>query len=132
LRALATLPAEVVSDVVENASTDDSVTIAERLANQMVRLGINSGFSKACNTGAAMAETEFLLMMNPDSEIDGDAIEAPIDTADRHPKAAGINPRFVSSVRNWKSPPAPLDDRRVTTLSGAALFVRKALRQSTG
>jgi N-acetylglucosaminyl-diphospho-decaprenol L-rhamnosyltransferase len=124
-RALASLPADVISVVVDNGSTDDSVTIAEQHADRVVRLKDNLGFSKGCNVGAAIADTEFLLMMNPDSEVEGDAISALIAAAGRHPEAAAFNPQLVRSNAELPASPPQPDDRVVDTLSGAALFVTK-------
>lgn len=124
-RALASLPADVVSVVVDNGSTDDSVAIAEQHADRVVRLNKNLGFSKACNAGAAVANTEFLLMMNPDSEVEGDAIAALIAAAERHPEASAFNPRLVRSAAEPRLNEPLANDHRMEVLSGAALFVAK-------
>ncbi len=131
-QALASLPADVAAIVVDNGSSDDSAAIAERLGSRVIRLGGNFGFSKACNAGAMVADTEYLLMMNPDSEVGDNAIAALIAAAERHPKASAFNPQFVRSAADLESPASPADDRLVETLSGAALFVRKRLYDEVG
>lgn len=131
-RALGSLPAGVPSIVVDNGSVDASAATAELHAGQVLRLNQNFGFSKACNAGAAVANTEFLLMMNPDSEVEGDAISALIAAAERYPDAAAFNPRFVGPASPPPARSAPTDDRRVETLSGAALLVRKKLFDEVG
>jgi len=56
--------------VVDNGSTDHS---ADFLANHpeitLLAAGTNLGFAKACNLGAADANTKFLLFLNPDAAL---------------------------------------------------------------
>lgn len=131
-RALASLPGDVVSVVVDNGSRDDTVAVAQKHATRLMPLKANFGFSRGCNVGAAVATTEFLLMMNPDSEVNGDAIARLVAAADRHRGAVAFNPRLCDSVQGEALVPSPADDRVVATLSGAALLVRKRLFDEIG
>lgn len=73
-RAIQGVSAEVI--IVDNASTD--ATVAE-IQSQYPSVTVicnerNEGFAAACNRGAATANSEYLLFLNPDVELDSDAI----------------------------------------------------------
>jgi len=57
--------------VVDNASTDDSMVVLERLYPQVrcLRNPLNEGFATACNQGARLSASEYILFLNPDAEI---------------------------------------------------------------
>lgn len=58
--------------VVDNGSTDGSVEAIERLEIpklETVRMHENVGFARACNQGARLATTPFLLFLNPDARL---------------------------------------------------------------
>ncbi len=71
--------------VVDNASTDDSVSLAESKASgwhfplRVIRNIENRGFGAACNQGAALAKTEFLLFLNPDARLFSNSLKAVIE-----------------------------------------------------
>ncbi len=57
--------------VADNGSTDGSPERVERELPEVavVRMGRNSGFAAACNAGAAVGSSPFILLLNPDAEI---------------------------------------------------------------
>jgi len=56
--------------VVDNDSSDDSVRLAQNLgATQVVSLGRNVGFSRACNVGLQQVKTPFVGFLNPDVQL---------------------------------------------------------------
>jgi GT2 family glycosyltransferase len=70
--------------VVDNASTDDSVEQAVASSRQLplrvIHNRVNVGFAAACNQGAeaaAAAGAEFLLFLNPDTELRPGCLEQP-------------------------------------------------------
>jgi GT2 family glycosyltransferase len=62
--------------VVDNASRDRSLAIAEEWGAKIVRNDANEGFAKAANAGAAAAETRFVCFLNPDCLVTEAAAEA--------------------------------------------------------
>src|ERR1700675_3297227 len=67
----ASCPPGVEIIVVDDASTDESATVAARLASRLVRLSTNAGPAAARNYGAQHARGEILLF------VDSDVIVAP-------------------------------------------------------
>jgi GT2 family glycosyltransferase len=98
--------------VVDNGSTDGSVTfISERFPEvRMVRLPENLGFSAAVNAGIRASETEFVALLNNDTEQDPGWLAALVRAAERYPKS-GL---FASKLLDF-------DDRGVLDGAGDAL-----------
>jgi hypothetical protein len=63
--------------VVDNASTDSSVERAAEVGHaDILRNSVNRGFAAACNQGAALVQSDFLLFLNPDCRVGPGAIAA--------------------------------------------------------
>jgi GT2 family glycosyltransferase len=62
--------------VVDNGSTDDSTAIVGEMMPQalLIRRNVNLGFAAGANIGAERAGGNWLLFVNPDTELDSDAI----------------------------------------------------------
>jgi GT2 family glycosyltransferase len=66
--------------VVDNGSTDDSLTLVERSIKEppfnlkFIRNIDNRGFGAACNQGAQLADSEYLLFLNPDARVYEDTL----------------------------------------------------------
>ena len=58
--------AGVATIVVDNASEDNTVRVAEAHGARVIRNARNEGFGRANTIGAAAADSEFMLMLNPD------------------------------------------------------------------
>lgn len=70
--------------VVDNGSSDGSENAVEGLPNvTLIRAGANLGFGKACNMGAAHANAEFLLFLNPDARLFADSLDKALDFMQR-------------------------------------------------
>ncbi len=131
--------AEVI--VVDNASSDNSVRVAEGHSVRLISLPENIGYGRACNLGAEAASGEFILFMNPDVRLEDGSIARLAEAAGRYPGAAAFAPRLVkpdgsivfqdSSIlcpppHNRSKPRhVPAGDCCVEAMSGAAMFCRK-------
>ncbi len=102
--------------VVDNASTDGSV--------QMVRTefpGVhtianteNRGFPAANNQGIAIAQGRHVLLLNPDTEVVGDALTTMVGFADAHPDVGMVGPQLLNPDGSVQS-----SRRRFPTLATA-------------
>tara|TARA_B100000315_G_scaffold242909_1_gene265679 strand:- start:216 stop:1085 length:870 start_codon:yes stop_codon:yes gene_type:complete len=84
--------------VVDNASSDDSI---HRVKSDFpeVRLIANDhniGFGAALNQGAEESESDYLLLMNADVQIEQEAIVQLVDFLKDNPKVAVVGPRLTN------------------------------------
>jgi N-acetylglucosaminyl-diphospho-decaprenol L-rhamnosyltransferase len=70
--------------VVDNLSTDDSIEVVEGLRPDalIIRNINNDGFAKAVNLGAARADTDYILLLNPDAYIEGQDLKRLVEDMD--------------------------------------------------
>jgi GT2 family glycosyltransferase len=83
--------------VVDNASTDGSPMMVRNEFPQ-VRLHAmkeNLGFAKGNNTGVAASSGDYLLILNPDTEIGENALHRLVEFLDRTPAAVGVACRII-------------------------------------
>lgn len=75
--------------LVDNGSTDGSQAFVRRRFPQVkvLELGENRGFTGACNAGYAAAQGEFVILLNNDTEVEEDWLEALVEAFERHPQA---------------------------------------------
>lgn len=75
--------------LVDNGSTDGSQAYVRACYPevQVVELAENRGFTGACNAGYAVAQGEFILLLNNDTETDPHWMAALVETFYRHPQA---------------------------------------------
>jgi GT2 family glycosyltransferase len=73
--------------VVDNASKDDAVTRIRAHFPDVLLLepGRNLGFAAGVNYGVRHADAEFILLLNPDTELGRAAVDEIVDFARRHP-----------------------------------------------
>ena len=139
---LASIPRGTSVVLVDNASDDvaDLAVLASRFDARLIRNPKNLGFGAACNLGAAMAGSDLLLFLNPDTRVDPGALDLLIKAALRHPKASAFNPALIDDdgrvrfkrhsdlLPNETMPRGlPKADAEATVLVGAALLVRRAM-----
>ncbi len=96
-QGLESLPASVEVIVVDQCSTDDSVSVIKASFPNVnvIAAGQNRGFGAGCNLGAANATREILVFLNPDTVVSSGSIEQLADDALGEPVLVG--PRIRGS-----------------------------------
>src|SRR5688500_9848020 len=96
-------PMEVI--VVDNASTDGSAEAISQKREVVRDKGIefefvasekNLGYAKGNNEAFARARGEWLLTLNPDTQVFEGTLQKSIDTLKRRPKDAALGAKLVS------------------------------------
>lgn len=85
--------------VVDNASADDSAAMVER-EHSWVRLIANKknlGFAVANNQALKESKGDYVLLLNPDTEIRPGAVSYLVDFLQSHPAAAVVAPQLLNS-----------------------------------
>lgn len=143
---LQTVPDRYPVVVVDNASEDDSVEVAERLGATVIVNEQNFGFSTACNIGADAAKTEYLFFLNPDTELEPDTIDKLYQATKRFPEASAFAPVLMSQSgvpwvksssilaykERWLPCEFPDADFEVLAISGAAILVSRRNFEAVG
>ncbi|MDB9525412.1 glycosyltransferase family 2 protein [Oscillatoria sp. CS-180] len=127
-RCLATVVPEVLAVggemiVIDNLSTDHSADIARHF--EKVKLVVNSerrGFSANNNYGMAIAQGRYILLLNPDTEMQPGALKELIRFMDTHPEVGLCGAQLL--FPDGTVQPSP---RRFPTI-GAAIARRTPLR----
>ena len=104
--------------VVDNASSDGSVAMVEEEFPQ-VRLIANSenvGFTVGNNQGIAISRGRYILLLNPDTEIVGDALTTMLAYMDDHPQVGALGPQLLNPDGSIQS-----SRRRFPTIATAFL-----------
>lgn len=85
--------------VVDNTSADDSVPMVEQEFPQvhLIASGKNLGYTGGNNLGAKEAKGRHLLILNPDTEIVGEALERMVAYLDNHPAVGAVGPQLLNS-----------------------------------
>jgi glycosyltransferase involved in cell wall biosynthesis len=118
--------------LVDNASKDDTVAIAERLGIQVVRHPVDRGFGgsiKTCFRTALAAGADYIIELHPDNQYDPSYIPALMEKARSAPYAIVIGSRFLPPQRAleggmpwWKF----VSNRALTLLNNLGLGLRLA------
>ncbi|MGQ9501869.1 MAG: glycosyltransferase family 2 protein [Anaerolineae bacterium] len=82
--------------VVDCASTDDSVAMVQREfpSVQLIISPENLGYARGANLGAARALGRYLMIMNPDTEVVGDALAILVRYMEAHPQVGAAGPQL--------------------------------------
>lgn len=134
------LPQDSELVVVDNGSSD--LSLLQTLSNEhqftLIQNSVNLGFGSACNLGADYVATDFILFLNPDTQLGVDCIGNAVAAFDAAPECVALNPAISDSngseyfkrgsvllpKKNWLPRGWPSENQTVQVLSGAALFVR--------
>lgn len=111
-----TLQCEII--VVDNASTDGSPAMVRQRfpAVNLIVSDTNLGFTKANNVGIAHSSGRYLLLLNPDTEVLGNALRAMVSYMDQHPDVGALGPKLLFPDGHIQS-----SRRRFPTLATAFL-----------
>ena len=84
--------------VIDNASTDGSAElVAEKYpACQLIRFDENTGFCVAVNEGIRRARTEYVLLLNNDTEVDKDFVQNLYTAIKKRPKAFSVGAKMLA------------------------------------
>ena len=102
--------------VVDNGSSDDSVFLVETRypAVKLIKNDKNLGFARANNQGLEIGKGRYFLLLNSDTIILPDAIDALIQAADCDPRVGVIGPKLLnmdgSLQKSWASFPSFLSE----------------------
>ena len=112
LRAQTERAFEVI--VVDNASTDDSLSLVARdfPEGRVIALARNHGFAGACNFGLREGQGGVLILLNNDTQCAPDWLAEVLAAFDRHPRAGSVASKML------------LFDRRDTLHAAGDLFRR--------
>lgn len=99
-RAAAEFPNDIEVIVIDNASTDGSVTYLQPIFREVnfIANSVNSGFSVANNQGIALAKGNFILLLNPDTVLNENTLKACLEFMDAHPKAGALGIRMIDGT----------------------------------
>lgn len=83
--------------VVDNASSDGSqMGLQDRYPNlRLVQNERNFGFAAACNQGLRLAHGDYLLWLNPDTQVQPQALQRMMELLVAHPEIGLVGPRIV-------------------------------------
>lgn len=84
--------------VVDNACPENSSRVVEDLPVRIVRSSRNGGFAYGCNLGMEHGLSEFVLLLNPDAEIDAASLGVLVDALRADPSLAGVGPYTVDEA----------------------------------
>lgn len=101
IEATGSVDSEII--VVDNCSSDGSAEAIEiQFRNvTVIRNEKNIGFGAACNTGIRASSGRFILILNPDTFVQPDAITAALSFIKQHPEAGAVGARMTDGDGNF-------------------------------
>ena len=102
--------------VVDNASHDDSVAMVRAKYPQTTVIANteNRGFTGGNNQGIEASHGRYVMVLNPDTEMLGDALDQLVTYLDQHPDVGALGPQLLNPDRSIQS-----SRRRFPTLTTA-------------
>lgn len=117
-RCLDSLPPEVEVVVVDNGSSDDTVSRirAHQRPVYLIENTVNLGFGAACNLAVRHASGAFYLLLNPDAELRPHALERMQEALVERPELGCLGPSIRDAngrlELSWGSAPTLLNEWR--------------------
>jgi N-acetylglucosaminyl-diphospho-decaprenol L-rhamnosyltransferase len=84
--------------IVDNACPENSTNVVADLPVRIVRSPRNGGFAYGCNLGIAGGSADFVLLLNPDAEIDAASLRLLVDALQADPSLGGVGPLTVDDA----------------------------------
>jgi GT2 family glycosyltransferase len=124
---LCSIPGVTVT-VVDNDSPDDALATIADLPIRVIESGRNGGFAFGCNLGSAGGSAPYVLLLNPDAQIDADAVATLVAALEADPGLGLAGPRILdedgSLMRTQRSFP------RLRSTWAQALFLHRLARRA--
>lgn len=152
IRSAHEVPTELI--VVDDASTDETSTVLQTIDGiRTITNSINLGFTRSCNVGLGLAIGEYVLFLNNDALIRGEALAAMLELMDRDARIGAVGAKLLfpdgslqeagaivwSDATAWNygrfddaSRPQYNYVRPVDYCSGACLLVRREAMERVG
>lgn len=149
--------------IVDNSPREEEFSRLKRLKHQVPALSVelfkpkyNLGFAGGNNVGLKNLNTQYVLLLNPDTELDQDCLERAISFLEAHPKTGFLCPkivyhddpatiwyaggffkpldrRFLFQIGQYQADTGQYDQIRKTDYAcGCALFCRASLLDEIG
>jgi GT2 family glycosyltransferase len=134
-RSLKTISTPVTAYFLDNNSQDDSANVAVESISDLpftafvTRSLRNTGFAGGMNLLARMGRSEFIFVLNPDTELEPGCLEALLERAQTHPRI-GICEARQSPREHPKQSEAGTGE--TSWCSGAAALIRRTAFESVG
>ena len=97
LRSIATEEVNSIH-IIDSHSTDQTIQILQRQGCAYTVLDANKGFSHAANIGATFLDTDYILFLNPDTELLPGALHAMKSAIETSPHAAVVGGMLVDAT----------------------------------
>jgi GT2 family glycosyltransferase len=96
--------------VIDNASNDGTVEAvgSEYPGVKTIQNRENAGFARANNQGIRICQGEYVLLLNPDTELLPGALDRMADYLNAHPQAGGAGPRVLNADGSLQPSCSPL------------------------
>lgn len=82
--------------IVDNASSDHTIEIVEKINSHdqiiFIKNSDNLGLSKANNTGIKATEAEYYMILNPDTQLNPEAVSKMVGYMDLNPEVGAVGP----------------------------------------
>ncbi len=94
VKAHTDVPYEVI--IVDNASTDRTGDLLGRLSNaKVIRNTGNTGFLRACNTGAKAASGKYILFLNNDTQVTAGWLAGLVSAVETYPECGAAGAKLL-------------------------------------
>ncbi|MBI5402753.1 MAG: glycosyltransferase family 2 protein [Ignavibacteriae bacterium] len=93
---------KVQTVVVDNYSSDNSASVVENFMKvfphdiKLIKNNVNYGFTKGCNIGISEATGDFIMLLNPDTQIQNDALQKLVEYLKSRDDVGAIAPLLYS------------------------------------